>query len=78
MEAPWSAAATSKAHRVRVEVFSKISAMLRPRSRWISVAAFLAALSSAASATSERNSSAVKSSSLRKLRPVRSVAMGRS
>ncbi len=29
VEAPWSAAATSKAQRVRVEVFSKISAMFR-------------------------------------------------
>ena len=31
--APWSAAATSKAQRVRVEVFSKTSAMFLPRSR---------------------------------------------
>ena len=31
--APWSAAATSKAQRVRVEDFSKISAMFFPRSR---------------------------------------------
>ena len=76
VEAPWSAAATSKAQRVRVEVFSKISAMFLPRSRCTSVPAFLAAFSSAARSTRRRNSSAVKSSSLRKWRPVRSMAMG--
>lgn len=31
VEAPWSAAATSNAQRVRVEVFSKIRAMFFPR-----------------------------------------------
>ena len=33
MWAPWSLAATSKAVRVRVEVFSKIRAMFLPSSR---------------------------------------------
>lgn len=31
VRAPWSAAATSNAQRVRVEVFSKMSAMFLPR-----------------------------------------------
>ncbi len=66
MEAPWSAAATSKAQRVRVEVFSKISAMFFPRRYGVSVPARLAAFSSAASSSRPRNSSAVKSASLRK------------
>ncbi len=71
--APWSAAATSNAQRVRVEVFSKISAMFRPRRYWVSAPACLAAFSSAASSTRPRNSSSVKSSSLRKWRPARAV-----
>ena len=65
--APWSAAATSKAQRVRVEVFSKISAMFRPRAgapRGLPLAAF----SSAASSIRPRNSAAVKSVSRRRLR----------
>ncbi|CAM5477049.1 hypothetical protein SALBM135S_04664 [Streptomyces alboniger] len=75
VEAPWSAAATSKAQRVLVELFSKISAMFLPVRRRTSVPARFAAFSSAASASRPRNSSAVKSSSLRKWRPVRWVAM---
>ncbi len=80
VDAPWSAAATSNAQRVRVEVFSKISAMFLPRRCCVSAPAFLAALSSAASSIRPRNSSSVKSSSLRKWRPARAgpalVAMG--
>lgn len=69
MEAPWSAAATSNAQRVRVEVFSKISAMFLPWRYRVSVPARFAAFSSAASSIRPRNSSSVKSSSLRKWRP---------
>jgi len=46
--APWSNAATSNAHRVRVESFSKISAISLPTSFRSSRPSFLAALSSAA------------------------------
>ena len=45
--APWSYAATSNAQRVRVESFSKMSAISLPTSRCSSVPACLAALSSA-------------------------------
>ena len=45
--APWSYAATSNAQRVRVESFSKISAISRPTSFCSSRPSRLAALSSA-------------------------------
>src|SRR5690348_6235700 len=68
MCAPWSLAATSKAVRVRVDVFSKISAMFLPARRGRSYPAYLAALRSADSFSRNVSSSGVKSSSLRKLR----------
>ena len=46
MAAPWCAAATSNAARVRVEVFSKISAITRPASRCRSIPAARSAFSS--------------------------------
>src|SRR4051794_8305035 len=66
--APWSWAATSKAHRVRVEVFSKMRAMFLPVRRGTSVPVYLAVFSSAASRSRKRHSAVLKSSSLRKLR----------
>ena len=45
--APWSYAATSNAQRVRVESFSKISAISLPASRCSSRPSFFAAFSSA-------------------------------
>src|SRR6185503_6168556 len=57
--APWSWAATSKAHRVRVEAFSNTRAMLAPRRCWTSVPARLAAFSRAARASSDRHSPGV-------------------
>ena len=66
---PRSWAATSKLQRVRVEVFSKISAMFLPRSPSWGTPAFFFAFSSAASASSAAISSGVKSSRVRKSRP---------
>ena len=43
--APWSNAATSNADRVRVDVFSKISAISLPSRRFASVPAYLAIFS---------------------------------
>ena len=51
---PKSYAATSKLQRVRVEVFSKISATFFPRSSSCGFPAFFFALSSAASESSAR------------------------
>jgi hypothetical protein len=53
--APWSNAATSKEHRVRVESFSKMSAMFLPVSFCTSLPFFLSALSCAASVSREVN-----------------------
>src|SRR5450631_838528 len=69
--APWSNAATSKAHRVRVEVFSKIRAMFLPLRCCSSRPATLSAFSDADRVSSPRHSRGVKSTSLRKFRPLR-------
>ena len=66
--APWSKAATSKAQRVRVEVFSKISAMFFRLSCGCSEPAYFATLSSAARSSRNLHSLGVKSTSLTKLR----------
>ena len=63
---PKSRAATSKAHRVRVEVFSKISATFFPsRQRW-GMPAFFLAFRSAAVSRNWPIWAGVKSRSLRK------------
>ena len=70
--APWSNAATSKAHRVRVDVFSKISAMFLPVSRGCSVPVALGRLELGREVEQGPELVAgVKSSSLRKFRPSR-------
>src|SRR5690606_18641171 len=68
-------AATSNAHRVRVEVFSNSSAMFFPTSWGCSVPARFAALSSAARSMRYRHSCAVKSVTARKLRFRRSTVI---
>ena len=73
--APWWYAATSNAHRVRVEVFSKISAMVRPTSRATSRPSARSALSRRVRSTSDDHSDGVKSSSRRKDRPVSDVVL---
>ena len=66
---PRSWPATSKAQRVRVEVFSKIRAMFLPlKSSW-AMPAFFFAFSSAARSISPSISSGVKSNSFKKLLP---------
>src|SRR5690606_31868121 len=64
-----------KAQRVRVEVFSKIRAMFRPRRCCTSMPAAFSALSRRASSTRWSSSSAVWSSSLTRLLPVRSTVI---
>ena len=68
MWAPWSYAATSNAERVRVEVFSKISAISLPARPLVSVPAYFAVLSASESRSRNRSSPGSKSISLRKLR----------
>ena len=65
---PWSKVATSNAARVRVEVFSKISAISLPRSNGTSVPAYLACFNDAESSSRCSISPVEKSISLRKLR----------
>src|SRR4051812_34757924 len=67
--APWSKAATSKAQRVLVESFSKISAISLPTSTCFSRPSRFAALSSAARSTRYLISSGVKSASFIRCRP---------
>lgn len=64
--APWSNAATSKEHLVRVESFSKMSAMFLPVSFCTSVPFFLSAFSCAERASREVSCAGVKSSNFRK------------
>ena len=66
--APWSKAATSKAERVRVEVFSKISAISLPSRRFTSVPEYLAIFRASESCKRKRSSFGSKSISFRKLR----------
>src|SRR4051794_10699672 len=73
--APWSYAATSNAQRVRVESFSKISTISLPASFCSSRPSFFAAFNSAARSRKYVISSAVKSTSVRKLRPRRSMTV---
>jgi len=70
---PWSWAPTSNAARVRVEAFSKMRAMLRPVIRCTSVSVCFSRRSVSARSTRKRNSSFVKSTSFRRLRPCRSM-----
>ena len=72
---PRSWAATSKLHRVRVLVFSKIRAMFLPtKSAW-GMPAFFFAFRSAARSSSPVISSGLKSSSVKKLFPFRFICM---
>ena len=73
--APWSAAPTSNAQRVRVEVFSKIKATFLPRNCCVSLPFFLAALSSAANATKEAISLVLKSANFKKCLPYNECMM---
>src|SRR5262249_50123974 len=66
--APWSNDATSKAERVRVEVFSKIKAISLPSSRFTSVPAYFATFRASESWSKNRSSRGSKSISFRKLR----------
>ena len=70
---PRSWAATSKLQRVRVEVFSKMSATFLPRSVSWGMQAFFLAFSSAARSSRLPISAGVKSSSVKKSRPIRSM-----
>ena len=65
---PKSAAATSNAHRVRVLVFSKISATFFPAHSACGTPAFFRAFNSAAKSSSSVISAGVKSSSFKKFR----------
>ena len=73
--APWWYAATSNAQRVRVEVFSKTSAIVRPTSRCTSRPSARSVLSVRVRSTSDHHSAGVKSSSRRNDRPVSEVVL---
>ena len=66
--APWSKEATSKADRVRVEVFSKMRAISLPSSRLASLPAYFAVFSASDRASRCRSSCGSKSISFTKLR----------
>ena len=66
--APWSNEATSKADRVRVEVFSKIRAISLPSSRLTSLPAYLAVFNASDRASRCRSSWGSKSISFTSLR----------
>src|SRR5262245_41512758 len=68
MCAPWSNEATSNDERVRVEVFSKISAISLPSSRFVSVPAYLAVFRASDRSSRYFSSRGSKSISLTKLR----------
>ena len=72
---PRSWAATSKLQRVRVLVFSKISAIFLPARHACGTPAFFFAFSSAARSISPDISSGVKSSSVKKLFPFRFICV---
>src|SRR3954451_23996537 len=73
--APWSYAATSNAHLVRVESFSKIRTISLPARCCSSRPSFFAAFSSAARSRRYVISPALRSLRLRKLWPCRSTTV---
>ena len=72
---PRSCAATSKAHLVRVLVFSKISATFLPRGVSTGIPFFFLSFRSAARSSRYSISSGVKSSYFKKSRPFKSIIL---